>query len=262
MASAPFPSSFTLPANALMADAAVVYDPSTGRLLYQKNADISLPIASITKLLSADMVLSESKPTQQVVISEADAAQINDPGDYGIVAGQLWKIGELVRYALFASSNNAMLAAATAATQGSDTVSDMNRFAQSLGLTESRFYDPTGLDVSATVSGGYASARDVAMLAADFYRKYPAYFETSMNPKGSFGPLGDTFSAEPTAAPIQNIPGVLAAKTGYTDLAQGTMVAVFDVSLGHSLVAVVLHSTEQGRFQDIRTLIAAARGAQ
>lgn len=258
-----FPLAFTLDSGALHAESAIVYDPATGRILFEKNAEMELPLASLTKLMTADVVLARENPETSVVISSDHTAEVNDKGDMGLRAGQLWSVGELVRYGLFASSNNAMLAAAAAASiDGTSTVDAMNARARELGLTESHYYNPTGLDINAELSGGYGSARDVAVLASDFYAHNPAFFEVTMRPDASFGPGGEQVLAEPTAAPIEDIPGILGAKTGYTDLALGNVVAVFDVELGHPLVAVVLHSTEEGRFDDIRTLIEAARSAR
>ena len=70
-----------------------------------------------------------------------------------------------------------------------------------------------------------------------------------------------TLTAAGDRAPLQNIPGFIGAKTGYTDLAGGNLVAVFDIDIGHPLIAVVLGSTEEGRFTDIETLINAAARA-
>jgi D-alanyl-D-alanine carboxypeptidase len=257
-APAAYQAAMTLAPSALTADAAVVYDPETGKILFGKNETMPLPLASLTKLMAADVVLQTGSGDTTVLITPQNAAEINDPGDLGIKAGQNWQTSELVRYGLFASSNNAMLAA-TDAVVGTSTVERMNERATELGLTSSKFYNPTGLDVNETLAGAYGSARDVAVLAANFYKDYPEYFENTMRPGANFAAGSDEVSALPTSAPIEDIPGVLAAKTGYTTLAGGNMVVLFDVALGHPLVAVVLHSTQEGRFADIRTLIAAAR---
>lgn len=259
-APAAFPAPFTLPPAALVADAAIVFDPATGEALYEKNADMPLPLASLTKLMAADVVLREY-PEESVLISLEHTNEIHGEADTGLRAGTRWSVGDLVRYGLFSSSNNAMLAAASAVGGGKPTIHAMNAHAAEIGLSQARFYNPTGLDVSDSLSGGYGSARDVAVLAAEFYRNHAAYFETTMRREARFGPMEARVAAEPTARPIQDIPGVLAAKTGYTDLARGNMVAVFDVTLGRPLVAVVLRSTRDGRFRDIRTLIEAARAA-
>ena len=57
------------------------------------------------------------------------------------------------------------------------------------------------------------------------------------------------------------IPGLIMGKTGLTDLAGGNLAVVFDVGLAHPMVAVVLGSTESGRFEDVQKLVVAARKA-
>src|SRR3989344_6484836 len=213
--SEPFPLVVHVAQDALQAEAAIIYDPATGHILFQKNADMPLPLASLTKLMAADVVLGQTDTPASVVITHAHTAEVHDAGDLGLRPGQLWSVGELVRYGLFTSSNNAMLAAAGAAPMGGTaTIATMNERAKEFGMSESRFYNSTGLDITDTLSGGYGSARDVAVLAANFYRKYPVYFETTMRAEAAFGPDDNAIAARPTAGPIMDIPGVLAAKTG------------------------------------------------
>ena len=111
-------------------------------------------------------------------------------------------------------------------------------------------------------SGAYGSAYDVALLASDFLKKYPQYFESSSHPSVTVSASGRTVTAIATALPLQDIPGFIAAKTGYTDLAGGNLVMAYDIDINHPLIAVVLGSTEEGRFDDIRTLVNASREAE
>ncbi|HWB34199.1 MAG TPA: hypothetical protein VG753_02700, partial [Candidatus Paceibacterota bacterium] len=97
---------------ALTAKAAVIYDPGTKKILFAKNADASLPLASLTKLMSADAVLSTvSTTSQEITITHADLAP---DGDWGFKPGEEWPLGDLLRFGLVASSNDAMAAAASA----------------------------------------------------------------------------------------------------------------------------------------------------
>jgi D-alanyl-D-alanine carboxypeptidase len=59
---------------------------------------------------------------------------------------------------------------------------------------------------------------------------------------------------------LEHLPGLIASKTGYTDLAGGNLAIVFDKGIGHHFVAVVLGSSRQGRFSDMRALMEAVRG--
>jgi D-alanyl-D-alanine carboxypeptidase len=149
--------------------------------------------------------------------------------------------------------------AAAATSLGGNYLNEMNSTATALGLSSTYFLNPTGLDLNNNTSGAYGSASDVARLAADFLKSYPQFFELTTYPTISIDDSGKVLVANATEIPIQNIPGLIAAKTGYTDLAGGNLVAAFDIDIGHPLIAVVLDSTEAGRFSDIRTIINAAR---
>jgi D-alanyl-D-alanine carboxypeptidase (penicillin-binding protein 5/6) len=246
----------TIPQGALAAKAAIIYDPQSGRVLYQKDSNQPLPLASLTKLMTADVVLSQKEPQTPVTITDDDL-KLSDAGDVGFQAGQTAARSALVQFGLITSSNDAMSAAAGSI--GDDYLDKMNQQAAALGLTEMHFLNPTGLDESSTVAGAYGSAYDIARLTADFYQTYPSYFENTSQATGTLTLSDGDLSSDATAAPLFNIPGLIGAKTGYTDLAGGNLVAAFDVSIGHPLIAAVLGSTENGRYTDIETLIAAAR---
>jgi D-alanyl-D-alanine carboxypeptidase len=171
--------------------------------------------------------------------------------------GDVLKIGDLIKIGLAASSNYAM--AAAAGSLGSNYVADMNRDATQLGLTHTYFLNPTGLDINKETSGAYGSAYDIALLASAFLKEYPQYFELSSSPSVTVEASGRPVTAVATALPLQDIPGFIAAKTGYTDLAGGNLVMAYDIDINHPLIAVVLGSTEEGRFDDMRTLVEASR---
>ncbi len=238
----------------IVAKAAVVFDPSNGRILYAKHAYEQLPLASITKLMTAQIVLSEVKPETLVRITPSS---LEPQGDWGFKVDDVLPLYDLVKIGLVASSNDAMQAAAQSL--GTNYIERMNQVARNLGLTATYFLNPTGLDVTTTTSGSYGSAYDVARLTALFYKQYPLFFEMTQQSNVSIQVQGRVLTSHATAEPLLSIPGFVGAKTGYTDLAGGNLVAVFDVEIGHPLVAVVLASTKEGRFSDIRTLISAVR---
>lgn len=253
-AAAEFPAPIPLDPSHLSAKAAVVYDPKDGRVLYEKNAHMQLPLASLTKLMTASVVLGAHTATSSVRITRADVAS---EGDWGFRPGDKVLVSDLIKIGLVASSNDAM--AAAAASLGANYLEVLNNTADVLGFPQMEFLNPTGLDVSSTTAGAYGTAYDVARLAALFFKNYPEYFGLTTQASVSIHDGAHTLSAHATALPLAEVPGVLGAKTGYTDLAGGNLVVVFDISIGHPLVAVVLGSTENGRFDDMKTLIRAAR---
>ena len=248
------PKSFTLSPNTLQADAAAVYDLTTGRVLFAKNAEQSLPLASLTKLMTALVVLDHTLPGTKVVITAEDLAP---EGDWGLRVGDTLSVPTLLKLSLVASSNDAITAAARSL--GSNYLAQMNLSAQKLGLTHTRFLDPTGLDIDEKTAGAYGSAEDVARLVGYFYKRYPQYMTLSSQRSISVSADGRELTASATAAPILAMPGLIGAKTGYTILAGGNLVVLFDLDIGHPVAVVVLGSTQQSRFSDVETLIRTTR---
>ena len=252
-----WPSDVVLESKAITARSAIVYDPTSGRILYEKNSDEQLPLASLTKLMAAAAVLHSTDSGTVISITPRD---LEPDGNSNLQVGERWTLGQLITFGLVASSNDAMAAAAANANENIITV--MNRTAGMLGLTHTYFLNPTGLDLSDETSGAYGSARDVALLAAAFLRDYPELFEATSQSKVSITSGERVLVATSTAIPLLGIPGFIGAKTGFTDLAGGNLVAAFDLEPGRPLIVAVLGSTREGRFRDIQTIISRIRAQQ
>lgn len=166
---------FDADGNPLLHSAAVlVHDQESGQVLYQKNSDVILPIASITKLMTAMVVLDARQNLDEpLTIGEEDMDYLRGTRSRLAVGTTLTR-EEMLRLALMSSENRA--AAALARHYPGSTpafVAAMNRKAAALGLGDTRFFDPTGLD-AANVS----SARDLGRLVAAAAR-YPLVREFS-----------------------------------------------------------------------------------
>jgi serine-type D-Ala-D-Ala endopeptidase (penicillin-binding protein 7) len=146
----------------LRSASALVIDQSSGTVLYEKNASTQLPIASITKLMTA-MVVLDAKPDlqEELSISKDDVDRYKGTSSRLRVGTQLTR-EEMLRLALMASENRAAAALSRYYPGGREEfIAAMNRKAVELGLGETHFEDPTGL-TPANVS----SARDLTKLAA------------------------------------------------------------------------------------------------
>ena len=249
-----YPEELFLSQGQIIGKAAVVYDITQRRVLFQKNATDPLPLASLTKLITAHAALAQHSGDTPVTVTHDDLKLY---ADGGLRVGDKLTLSQLIKLGLVISSNSAM--AAVANSLGSTSIDTINAHAGQLNLTQTVVYDPAGLDLSTTTAGAYGSAYDVARMAGAFYAQHPEYFELTQSSSVSIPVKGHTVGGLATAAPLLSIPGLVGVKTGYTDLAGGNLVAVFDLEIGHPLVAVVLGSTQSGRFDDIRTLINAAR---
>lgn len=233
--------------------AAIVYDAESGMVLYSKDADTVLPLASVTKLFTALVVAEEYQPHDTVTIP-ADA--LTTEGDSGLRAGDVWEVRDLLDYLLTVSSNDAATVFALA--DGGRTVfaQKVNARARDLGLTTVRIYNESGLDESATRAGGYASARDVARLLAYITLTNPDVLAmTSESAVAISNESGIEYSAVNTNEIAGSIPNLVGGKTGFTDLAGGNLAVVFNRDISGPMVVVVLGSTKEERFSDVLKLV-------
>jgi D-alanyl-D-alanine endopeptidase (penicillin-binding protein 7) len=150
----------------LKSAAALVVDQNGQRVLYAKNVETVVPIASITKLMTALVVLDAGLPLEEnIVISEADADDIKRTRSR-LKAGTQLARGELLRLALMASENRAAAALTRAHPGGARAfVAAMNQKAVELGMSRTRFVDGTGLS-----SENVSTAHDLARLVGAAYR--------------------------------------------------------------------------------------------
>jgi D-alanyl-D-alanine carboxypeptidase (penicillin-binding protein 5/6) len=244
--------------------AAYVWDIKTQRVLYQKNADEILPLASITKLMTSLLTHELFAPTQPTSLS---LQAIQQDGDYGLRAGEGFTTAELHTLSLLSSSNDAAFAlgasvgAALGERDAADQfVSGMNIRAAELGFDSFVFKNPTGLDVSVAEPGALGSARDVTHLMEYIVTNYPELLSDTTQSKtvvyNSEGAYHEVFN---TNELIGEIPNLIASKTGYTDLAGGNLTVAFDAGLNRPIIITVLGSTREGRFRDVATLVEAVQ---
>ncbi|MBA3789063.1 D-alanyl-D-alanine carboxypeptidase [Patescibacteria group bacterium] len=244
----------------LIGKAAVVYDLTTGKTLYAQNATTPLPLASITKLLTLYAASNVLQPSSPVVMTPLALAQNGDAADNGFTAGETFNFEDLARLTLAASSNDGAEAIVEAAgiQKNKDTSSLLASAAAAAGLTQTHANNSTGLDKDTEVSGGYGSAHDVAVLAGALIKKAPQIAQATTQPSVSIRSLeGIRHSFANTNIDVTHLPNLLLSKTGYTDLAGGNLVVVYDAGIGHPVAIVVLGSTETGRFTDVGQLMKA-----
>jgi D-alanyl-D-alanine carboxypeptidase len=230
----------------------------TGDTLYAQDADQALPLASLTKLITmygATGVLQDSSP---VTITPSALAQNGDIADLGFSEGETFAFKDISRLALVASSNTAAAAIEEAAA-ASKHVSDTQLLASAIanaGLAHTRATNGTGLDINTEEAGAYGSARDIAILAGKLLVKAPDIAGSTIAPSITIRSKQGTVHALPnTNQDVVRVPGILLSKTGFTDLAGGNLVVVYDAGIGHPVAVVVLGSTRDGRFSDVSQLI-------
>lgn len=220
------------------AHAAVVIDGASAEVLYDKAAHESLPPASLTKIMTAILVI-ERIPTETVVEVDVDSRKMTGSSVMGLVPGDHYSVYNLLYGLMLPSGNDAALALARAVS-GSDSafVAEMNAFARNLGLKDTHFVNPHGLSSRQQ----YASAYDLAILAR-FGMSLPTFSDIVSTP----GALID--GSRPMAlyngnSFLRAYDGADGVKIGYTNSAGYTLVASATRN-GHRLFAVVLNSTQR-----------------
>jgi D-alanyl-D-alanine endopeptidase (penicillin-binding protein 7) len=237
---------------ALISKAAVVLDTEKGEVLFEKNMEEGLPIASLTKLMSALTIL-ETDPdlddTASITVADAWGS-----GRDRLRVGELFFLRDLLHASLMSSSNRATRALARASGLSHPQFADrMNRKASELGLLNSHFSEPTGLDEQ-----NRSSALDCARL---LYAALQDSIISSIADKSfyefeSVGKVRRKHRIGSTSKLLFSSLKVKGGKTGYIGASgwcQGTLV---EEDGGRELVVVVLGApSKHTRFSEIRSIV-------
>ena len=234
----------------IQAKAVSIFDISSGEFIYGRNEKVSLPLASLTKIMAISIAL-QNLPEETII--EIPAEAIGQNGDVSLFSGEKWKLGDLAKLTLISSSNDGAYAIAKNIT---DIILKMSERAKKIGMENTLFLNPTGLDVDANNAGAYASARDVNIMADYALKALPEIFNstilTEINLKSESGFM---HNVKNTDIILNKIPNLLFSKTGFTSLAGGNLTVIFKNKEGHEIAITVLGSTQDGRFSDMEKLV-------
>ena len=219
--------------------AGVLFDVDTGEILWQKGPDRELPIASLTKMMTALLIADRHRPGERVTITP-EALAYDGSGVGVLPKGERVRLEAMLRGLLLVSGNDAAIALAQhdAGSVG-NFVRRMNQRALELGLTCTRFSSPHGLqddgnhscalDLAALARADLANGR-VRRIMGDDHERFP------FPVKGGFL---DLYNNNPFIQ--RGVPGITGVKTGYTDAA-GRCYAITAKRGGRHLGVVLLHS--------------------
>jgi D-alanyl-D-alanine carboxypeptidase (penicillin-binding protein 5/6) len=232
------------------AKAVILYDASSNNILFSKNAEKRLPIASITKLMTAIVILDNLSLEDVYTVRPED---INAAGlGADLYNGEKIKAGDLLEVMLVKSSNDAALTFAfNAKNRGTDIVAKMNEEAATLGMGNTHFADPAGLDDGAT----FSTAGDLVRLVRQVLN-YPLILKILTSKSADVSSTDGTIVHHliNTDQLLRQIPSIIVGKTGFTDLALGTMALAVKINQGKAtLISVVLGSND--RFGETKKLI-------
>ncbi|MBR1738995.1 MAG: D-alanyl-D-alanine carboxypeptidase [Ruminococcus sp.] len=225
----------------ISAKSAVVYNGRTGEVLYQKNAYERLPMASTTKIMSALIVLEQEDLDQEFVV-DSEAIRV-EGSSMGLKEGDRVTLRELACGMLLPSGNDAANAAAVrVAGSVEGFVGLMNERAEQLGLKDTHFVTPSGLDDY--TDEHYSTAYDMALLTAaamenEEFREICGQSEI----KVSFGdPPFDRYLFN-TNKLLKMDSSIVGVKTGFTDKARRCLVSACDRE-GAELICVTLNAPD------------------
>jgi serine-type D-Ala-D-Ala carboxypeptidase (penicillin-binding protein 5/6) len=197
--------------------AGVLFDVDTGEILWQKAPTRELPIASLTKMMTALIIVERHRPGEKVLITD-EALAYEGSGVGVLPGGKKVRLEAMLNGLLLVSGNDAAIALAQhdAGSVG-DFVRRMNRRAQQLGLTCTHFTSPNGLQDA----GNYSCPRDLAALArADLANPRIRKIVGADHERLPFpieGGFLDLYNNNPFIR--SGTPGITGVKTGYTDAA-------------------------------------------
>jgi len=228
----------------------VVYDLTTQQVIASKNETELLPLASITKVMTAVSSVLHASKDASVTISEKKS---QEGYDLGLKNKQIWTLAELLKYTLVFSSNDGAETIASTFGGRSAFIKQMNDDAKTFNLNLT-FTDPAGLDIGGSI-GGKGTVIDTARLFGIARKNIPDILDATTKKRQTVIANSGRISGVPnTNQYIEDLPGAEASKTGYTDMAGGNLGVIVDISVGHPVVIVVLGSTKEGRFRDMDIL--------
>jgi len=222
----------------------LLIDEESGTILTQESAHDRLPIASTTKIMTAVIVLENYKLDDTLTVSRNAASQIGV--DLQTFTGEKAEAGSFLKLLLLNSSNRAAFALAehmnAIGEEGTDKfLRKMNAKAKELGMVDTDYHDPAGLDVT-----GYSTAYDL-YLVTKYALKYPVFREIVKTPDDSITDItGKTkYELHNSNRLVRDwrYSGAIGVKTGYMPEASHTLVGAVERD-GHTLISVVLGTIE------------------
>lgn len=222
-------------------------DAATGKILYQKEADLRLPPASTTKVMTAILTLESGRDFKERLTVSKEATRVPASKLY-LRPGQSVSIEELLYGIMLASANDAAMVLAEGIAGSVERFAElMTKKAHDIGATNSHFTNPHGL----TAADHYSSAKDLAIIFR-YAMKNPTFREIVQT---KFSSVSTTAVVRKKVVPrrisvrnhnrlLWNFDGALGGKTGYTHAAQKCFVGAVQRN-GTTLIVAILGARDQ-----------------
>jgi len=215
-----------------------IVDINNNKTLYSKNAKTKVKIASLVKVMTAVVAVEHGDLDQEIRVSEK-AATIGE-NSMGISEGEVYTLRELLYGLFLASGNDSAYAIAEGVAGDSDTfVTWMNLKAKELGMSDTVFYDPSGLnDNTISTASDLVRLSRYALKSMEIRKIAKTYEIELISDKHKYIYLDNQTNL------LRTYPGVEGLKTGYTEDA-GLCLITYARNYGHEFVGVVLNSIDR-----------------
>jgi D-alanyl-D-alanine endopeptidase (penicillin-binding protein 7) len=244
------------------AEVALMVDIDTDYVFFQKNSNLRRPIASVSKLMTA-LVAEKYIPKDQNISVDAEAIHIEGDSGNGLAEGEIFSSNNLMRLMLLASSNKSAYALANFF--GFDSfIAKMNEEAKNIGLTQTSFVEPSGLNMS-----NQSTAEDLKKLAQTIIKENPNIFVITQDASETINSVGEKskphlikninlFSQSPKSLEEMGIQ-YLGGKTGSTDEAKEAYVGIFSIPSsrfeGQKIRVLTIILASPTRYSDIESML-------
>jgi len=249
----------------IWAGSTTAIDVDSGTILHYEDGKKRTQVASLTKMMTAILVMEKINNLNEEITMTREA--LFQPGTVvgcptstlcpsnRMYVGEKVRAVDLLKAMLMNSANDAATALGIRVAGSSENFADMmNEKAQELGLKDTHFCTPSGLEIDGREPECYSSAYDMARIAA-FSLKYDKIWEIMRIPEDRFFSSNGKYMHElkSTDIIIANTPNYLGAKTGFTPMAGKSLLAgATDPTVKHRIIAVILNDDK--RFDDMKAL--------
>lgn len=225
----------------LTAQSVLMYDLSTNKVLYKKDADEKLPMASLTKIMTAIIALENPKPDDRYIVRGADLVGENS---MGLSPGEILTLEDLLYGLMLPSGNDAAEVLANNYPGGRDAfLQAMNDKAKAMGLKDTRFSNPSGLQGDGEQ---YTTTYDLLVMTRYALENYPLFADIVATAEHVIPAAADHngyFLVNETNL-LTTYEGVRGVKTGYTPEAGLCLVTYLEYD-GHKIIGVILNSQDR-----------------
>lgn len=218
-------------------------DADIDKVVFEKNSDVKLPIASLTKLMTAVVAIDNYNLSDFTSVSRQ--ADLQDSANQDVRLGSKLSVESFLKIMLIQSSNKSAFALSEIMGR-QKFVNAMNKKAQDLGLNNTFFEDSTGLG-----SKNISTAKDLSMLAKYILKNYPKIAQISSAKELDVPNFGKIINTDQL---LGEISGVVFSKTGFTSEANGCLLlATKNSNTGNYFINIILGADD--RFSEMRKLV-------